>query len=459
MQRIIAKYGLAAHLALAAAAPLFLFPFFGTLVVSKVVLWLALYAAVWTLMEPSIRSGEHLHDARKRVIKSIVHDPLFWTLSAIALLAGLQWFNDGIQMAYDAENQVWSLASPFFPILPGSVSGQGDLAFALSVMLMVILAACRHALGKSARMVFLFVASLLSGLAAVVVVFAASQGHAESIAAMSCSSPARSYIGATFGVYLMASTVALVFGVERQWLRAVPAFLLAIGGSAVGLVAFAPAYVILVFLAAELVVVGYAFLFSLFVLKGGSEFKFFCFFVLALGFCVLLVQMAVVHRIFNQRLAAVMAQDLFPVGFEHTRAVLSDIAFRVWKEHLWIGTGLGSFPFDIRFYATAADWRAIPPGTLVVPNGGWQILAERGIVGAVQLAVPFVFLMFAYVRRLIVELRNRHVPHPACVVAPLAALAIAVISIVDCTLMRMDFMLALCAVFALSANSFHKEKK
>lgn len=459
MQRIIAKYGLAAHLALAATAPLFLFPYFESLVISKVVLWLSLYAAVWTLMEPSIRSGERLHDARRRVMGAIIHDPLFWTLAAIVLVAGLQWFNDGIQMAYDAENQLWSLASPLFPILPGSVVGQGDLAFAMSIMLLVILSACRHALGKSARMVFLFIASLFSGLAAVVVIFAANQGHAESLAFMECASSARSYVGATFGVYLMASTVALLFGVERKWLRAVPAFLLAIGGSAAGLIAFAPAYVILVFLAGEVVVFGYAFLFSLFVLKGNSEFRFFCFFVLALGFCVLMVQAAIPHRVFSQRLAAVMAQDFFPVGFEHTRAVLSDIAFRVWKEHLWIGSGLGSFPFDIRFYATSADWAAISPGTLAVPNGGWQILAERGIVGAVQLAIPFAFLIFAYVRRLVVELRNRYVPHPACLVAPVAAVAVAVITLVDCTVMRMDFMLALCAVFALSANSFHKETK
>ena len=101
MQKAIAKYGLAAHLALVAVAPLFLFPFFGDVVVAKVLLWLALPAACWVLLEPSVRRGEMPHDARRRVFRAIVRDPLFWTFLAVLVVTGLRALNTGVALEYD----------------------------------------------------------------------------------------------------------------------------------------------------------------------------------------------------------------------------------------------------------------------------------------------------------------------------------------------------------------------
>ena len=69
MQKLIAKYGTAAHLALLAAAPLFLFPFLPDEAIATVLLFLSLPAAVWTLMEPSVLDGEKLHTARERAVR------------------------------------------------------------------------------------------------------------------------------------------------------------------------------------------------------------------------------------------------------------------------------------------------------------------------------------------------------------------------------------------------------
>ena len=80
MQKLISKYGLAAHLALLAVAPLFLFPFLPGESVATVELWLSGFTLVWLLMEPSRRNEEMLHDARMRVAGDIARDPLFWAL-------------------------------------------------------------------------------------------------------------------------------------------------------------------------------------------------------------------------------------------------------------------------------------------------------------------------------------------------------------------------------------------
>ena len=176
MQKAISKYGLAAHLALLAVAPLFLFPFCGAVWTARVLLWLSFLAFVWTLVEPSRRQGEMLHDARLRVFLSVFRDPLFWFSLFLSLVAFVRWLNGGVAMAYDAENAVWSLHAPALAFLPGSVSGSGYLPFAATLAATVLMQGCRHALGRSARGAFLFIASFLAGVASVSAIVAAAGG-------------------------------------------------------------------------------------------------------------------------------------------------------------------------------------------------------------------------------------------------------------------------------------------
>ena len=68
VHQFLAKYGLAAHLAFLAVAPLFLFPFCAASSVAVTLLWLTLLAAVWCGLMPSVRRGERLYDARLRVV-------------------------------------------------------------------------------------------------------------------------------------------------------------------------------------------------------------------------------------------------------------------------------------------------------------------------------------------------------------------------------------------------------
>ncbi len=459
MQKLIAKYGLAAHLALLAVAPLFLFPFFAESEIATVMEWLSLFAVLWLFMSPSVRGGEMLHQARKRVVGAVGHDPLFWVLISLVLVTGVRALNGGIELGYDAETISWFVKEPVFPILPGVVAGAGGLPFAGVVALTVLIAAVRHALGKSARMALLFMVSFLAGLVGIAACFLVNQGQGELHLLARCAYSNPTYVGTVFGVFLVMSTAALMTAIECQWTRVLPLCVPAIAGNAAGLVAFAPPLTILVFASAEMLVFLVAFLYACFVVRGAGEFKLFVFFVLALVLAAAIGRFVIPRDVWDARIAAFVDWELFPVGLAESRAVLSKVAFRAWISHLWVGSGIGSFPLDIRFNAVAADWPSIAPGTLAVANGWWLLLAERGVLGAAMLALVASMLALTYCRRLIGWFKTHRVPRPTVLLAPVLLVAIGVITCYDCSFLRVEVLMAIGMVMALSAAAFPREKR
>ena len=135
MQKLIGKYGLAAHLALVVVAPLFFTP--------SVTIWLSAFAVVWFFMEPSRIGFEMLHDARHRVISALWRDPVFWVFLFLVIMAGIRACNGGVTLAYDAETTTWSVSSPRFQFLPGSADGTGCPFFTGMVAVFVSVVACR----------------------------------------------------------------------------------------------------------------------------------------------------------------------------------------------------------------------------------------------------------------------------------------------------------------------------
>ena len=84
--RLITRYGLATHLALLASLPFALFPFLSASRLAEVVFWLSGIAFLWLIVEPSMRAGEHLSIARRRVLGLMLRDVAFWfSLFAIAV--------------------------------------------------------------------------------------------------------------------------------------------------------------------------------------------------------------------------------------------------------------------------------------------------------------------------------------------------------------------------------------
>ena len=459
VQKLIAKYGLAAHLAILAVAPLFLFPFCATGTVAWVLVWLALPAALWTILEPSLRGGEHLHDARRRVVKAVSRDPLFWASLVLVVFTGLRALNGGISLSYNAEASVWLISSPTFPILPGVVGSAGDLSFAVALACVVLLQACRHSLGRSARMAFLLLASFLSGLAAIIALVALHEGASGALALLpSDGGAARSFIALAFGLHLIGGLVVLIAIAEYRWRISFFLLLLAIGGNAAGLFAFAPAYLSAAFAVAGILMLAYALAYSFRAFSSSDGFKLMVIGGIALTLGGLLVVATLPKAVMDERLAAFVNLTFFPERFWEIRGVLSAVAFKSWISHIWIGTGIDSFPLDFRFAAQDADWVALPRGATATANGWWLLLAERGLVGAVFFVLPFGFLLVTYGRRLVGGVMARALPHPACLIAPVALVLFVATGFVDCSPLRAEVLMAMCAYLAVSAAAFSRAR-
>lgn len=442
-----------------AVAPLFLFPFCASETVATVVLWLAFPAAVWLLQEPSLRDGEMLYDARRRVLREIVRDPLFWLMLVLVVLSGVRALNTGIAMAYDAENSKWFVSEAKLPILPGSVDGAGYLAFAATVALTLLLMGCRHSLGLSGRMAYLFVSSTLAGLAATIAIVAALYDNAPVLAAMAGDPLRDSLIGPCFALHLFGGTVALLAAFEHRWNLTMPLFAFAIGGSAAGTFAFSSVFVSTAVAIAEIVLLTYVFAYACRSLKGSGEFKFLVVAGIAFTLGGLLVAALMPEKLMDAKVAPYLTFDFLPQEFRETRALLSATAFKTWLDHLWIGTGLASFPLDFRFAATPDEWTRIATGAEVVPNGWWMLLVERGVVGAVMLGLPIGFLVYTWVRRLIGGVRHDRLPHPACAFLPLALVMLAVIGCYDGSFLRAEVLMALWALLAVAAKAFPQRRE
>ena len=440
MQRFIAKYGLAVHLAILAVAPVFLLPFFATAVVATVLLWISLVAAIWTVLEPSIRGGERPSDARRRVARELGRDPMFWLLLAIIVFSGVCALNTGIRLSYDAETAAWRVLDPSFPVLPGAVGGSGYLLFATAVAFLVLIEACRHSLGRSARQLYLLLSSAFAGLAAMVDLFVICEGD----------------FGFVFGLYLVGGVVSLLSLLERGWNLALLPAALAIGGTVAGVISFLPTYLAAVLLVVGLLMLVYALAFAgkTFPSVGVLKVALVGFAAFALG--GLLVAMVLSRDVLAERLSACLEMKVLPERFMEMRGALSVIAFKSWVSHLWIGTGLSSFPLDFRINAQSADWVLFPRGVTSITCGWWLLLAERGLVGSVFFILPFVFLLVTYVRRLVAGVTEWGLPHPFYLIAPIVLVLFVADGFFDCSQLRAEVLLATGSLAAVSAASFSK---
>ena len=446
MQKLIAKYGLAAHLAILAVAPLFLFPFFSDETIAVVLLWLSLAAAGWVVLEPSVLVGDRLADARLRVASAVVRDPLFWVLLFCAGLAGFRAVNSGISLSYNSEMNVWRLSPAVFPILPGSVGSSGFLPFAAIVALLVLLQGMRHAMGRSARTAFLLMSTALAGAAAVV-------AHVAVIMGVPVSD-----VGFVFGLYLLAGVVALTSVMENGWYAMLPWMILALGGTGAALFSFAPIVVALSFSGAFIVLLVFSLVYSAHFLQSSGEFKQLLLVFAALVLGAILVVALLPKELLEARLDQYATFTAFSEDYKNVNAALSRISFTTWIAHLWVGTGLSSFPLDFRFLALPEEWALLPRGPLAVTNGWWLVLVERGVIGAVLFLLPAALLVVTYVQRLVEFFKTPDFPHPACLLLPFVFGLFIALTFFGGSALRAEALMATGVLSALSASAFPRRK-
>ena len=160
---------------------------------------------------------------------------------------------------------------------------------------------------------------------------------------------------------------------------------------------------------------------------------------------------------------------LFPDGVLALRSALSEVAEKVWKDKPWLGTGLGTFGFDIRFNAKEADWVVFASNQAGALNGWLQMLAERGITGVAFFVAPLLFLLWTYALRAFravadILSKSRHgfgalIFHPACALGPIALLVVAACGFYDHSFWRSETMMLTSAMLAMAGSAFPAPKK
>ena len=458
MQKFVSKYALAAHLGVLTVAPLLLFPFFDQTTIGVAWLWLSLYVAAWIVMEPSRIGMEYPHEARARVVRSIVRDPFVWFMVFVVMWAAVRAFNGGVGMWYDAEIRRWSFKSATVDWLPGGVDGSGFFPFCAAVAMTVVATGIRNALGKAARYAFLCTVCALAGFAGHVlaVEFLCGDKTVSRIAQCSLQSPF--YIGPAFGVALLCGIAGLFGAAEKRWTRT--EFIVAAGlaGAMCGMLMFSTLVATLAFLVAALVMITVGYFLNRNVFEGAASLRCGVFFIAMTVFGGLFVASADAGSGVADRLEAAQKLELLSPEYVVARPPLSRIAFAAFKDNLWLGTGLGSYPVDVRFRAEASDYNSIMPGQAGALNGYLHLVAERGVLGAGICFVALGFLVWGFVSRLMssfgkFEFRAAHILFPVVFVVAAALM------FVECSWLKSDAMAVLLGALAVSAAAIPANRR
>lgn len=449
MQKFLSKYALAAHLALLAVAPLFLFPFFGPCDTANVLLWMSLLSILWLFLEPSRRVDEYLYNARTRVSRSIKTDPLFWAFMLFLVLAFIRWMNSGVELVYDISGKDWRwiVNTPAVSWLPGSGSPSGYVSFAVLLAVIAVITACRHALGKSARVMFVFLTSLFAGVASLIAMLMVKSGSAAACSAAFCSYSSASFVGSAFGIFFIASLVALAGMFECKWNRALILFSFASGSTFAGLWFFAPPAVIALYCCSGALLLLISIVYVAATKGSVAFFKFLVALLLAASVPLLAYLFLAPEELIELK-KPVLDFELFPEGFFETRRMYASMAADIWRNgNIWHGGGVGSLPLYIRLDFAEGMW------TSWIPCGWWQFLAERGFIGLAIYILPFCFMIFTFIARLVAS-RGRRVFWPLAVFGFVATIAVMAEGFFNSSFMRPEVLLSVGAFFALGASSF-----
>ncbi len=75
-------------------------------------LWMALLIAEVAFLLPEQRRNESLFDARRRVLRGVLCDPLMWVSVALWIFLTLQWLNASTFLQWDAATKSWTMYGP-----------------------------------------------------------------------------------------------------------------------------------------------------------------------------------------------------------------------------------------------------------------------------------------------------------------------------------------------------------
>lgn len=465
----VSRFGLATHLALAAALPAALAQFVSTQALAVSMLWVALTAWIWMLFEPSVLSGETISRARLRVMGRILRDPFAWFLLLATLFTFVRWLNSGVGLFYDAEKTVWSVKEATMTIFPASAGDAGFLPFVTVLVAATVVIGVRHALGRNARIWFGVMFGAFSAVGALSAVICVAMG-VESLKGMAAATfGAPFFMGSSFAFILPVAIACGVEAEERRITKARLFFALAVAGNAVAAFVFLPVILSAAYLSISVLVVFISL--ALCNRCNGAAACARAASMLAFGIVGALSAILVpsYKDIVSEKMAGFVAENAFPPALKDKNEVLQRLSVSMWKDAQWSGVGVGAFKFQAPFYAGSEDWDVLPPNPELSSNSYFTILSEQGIVGALFWVVGIGFLVCFWVFRLVESLRWHKSQEEGrawifCVPAVVwAGLAVLLASLADAWfssgILLSPLAVSVAASMALAASSFPKMKR
>ena len=400
LYRVISKYGLATHLAFAAAIPAALTQFVSRDTLAATSLWFSLLAWLWILLEPSVLAGETISVARRRVLGGMLRDPIAWFFFIVVVFALVRWLNSGVAMVYDAENSIWSVRSPALALLPASAGSAGFWPFAAAVAMATCVTGVRHALGRNARIWFGLAAGAVSSTGAIAATICAGVGMEPFVSSALAEIGAASFPGAMFAAFLPVSVLCGIDAEERGMNGARLVFAWAVAGNAAGAYMFLPGMLGM----AGLLLAGMVALAAFILLKKRTNAattaraaSLFSFGVLTAVFLVILPPY---EKIQAAKSNGLDSKNAFPPALESRNNALHRIAKTMWIDKPWTGVGVGAFGLHVPFLADKDDWSILPPQPKDASNGYFTLIAESGICGAMFWAIGIGMLLHFWISRL-----------------------------------------------------------
>lgn len=403
----VSRYGLATHLAIAAALPVALSQFVSASVLGCCTLWVSAFAALWMVMEPSVFAGETVSMARRRMVGAMVRDPFVWFLMFAVLFSMIRWLNSDIRLVFSPETAVWTVKEPTMAIMPASSGDAGFLPFSLIVAAAMVMIGVRHALGRNARLWFGVFAGAVSATGAMAAVICAGLGMEPFKSAAMATFGAPSFPGSMYALLL---PVAVACGVEAEERGITKSRLLlawAVAGNAAGAYVFLPMLLSLPYLALSAVAAAFALALakcrkSAAIMARGLA-------MLSLG--IVMAATAIItmpgQDVRSSKIGGLEVEKAYPSALVDRNAALRRIAKTMWLTHPWSGVGVGAFPLQASFNADEEDWSVLPPQPK--SSGDWytNLIAERGIVGGLMWAIAVGFLLCFWCVRLVGAFRWR----------------------------------------------------
>jgi len=404
MRDVLAKYVVVAHVAVLAA---FLAWIHGGTRVEYLgaVPWLSLAVLEMTLILPPPRRDETLEQARVRVWRKIVWDPLLYIGLALCVYLLFQAMNGGRTLAFDVESNVWAFLPP--PVGWGPFCIDPNEARQMLYWFVPASAAVlgiRHGMNRRGKLILLRLLALNGGCLALFGIVQNLSGSHRMFwmtpmnDAFFASFGYAGHAGAFFTLMFAANgglfVHALMLEAERRhaiWLGITLA--LNLMGALLSLSCIA-----IVCSLAMLVLGGvYAMRHAWMQVSAGVRLKACSIFAVAMllgsGFLFFaLPDNPVLHRLQTMTWTSLN-------GLHEGRPPLSS-AWSIWKDYPWFGVGGWGYRHYVGLYLNDVQRAQIQAGAANVGCDPLQFLAEHGAVGAGLMLGALAVLLFPIGRRL-----------------------------------------------------------